>query len=90
MNKPHIKVIRMCKTRYAGPTNSRGGRVIATHLTTGKRVTKPWDHALDVLDNHAYAAAHVLGRMPEVCTSIDGGGYVFGVDPANDPVANDD
>lgn len=74
--------VRMCSTRYAGPTDMRGSRVIATHVTTRERVTVPWDHALDPGANHAVAAARVLGREPEFMASIDGGGYLFGVDPA--------
>ncbi len=80
-----MRVVRMCSTRYLGPTDHTGGRVQAKHLTTGKRKVVPWDHALDVQDNHARAAAEVLGRVPEFCTSVEGAGYVFGVDPANDP-----
>jgi hypothetical protein len=87
MSRTYIatKVVRMCKTAYAGPTDTRGGRVIATHVTTGKRAIVPWDHALDIQDNHAIAASKVLGREPEFCTGIKGGGYMFGVDPSNDP-----
>jgi hypothetical protein len=73
--------LRMCKTRYAGPTDTRGGRVIATHLTTGKRATTPWDHALGIEENHARAAINVLGGLPTHCTSVDGGGFVFGLEP---------
>lgn len=79
------RIIRMCTTRYAGPTDTRGGRVIAKHMTTGKRAVVAWDHALDVYDNHARAAVVILGAEPTVCTSVDGGGYVFGVDPSEAP-----
>jgi hypothetical protein len=79
-----MKTVRICTTKYFGPTETRGSRVKATHVTTRKSVTLPWDHALDSHDNHATAAAAVLGREPEFSSSIDGGGYVFGVDPAND------
>ncbi len=83
------RIVRMCSTRYLGPTDHRGGRVKATHLTTRKSVTVSWDHALGIEENHAHAAAAVLGREPEFGTSVDGGGYVFGVDPANNDLAAD-
>jgi hypothetical protein len=74
----------MCTTRYAGPTDTRGGRVIARHVTTGKRATVPWDHALGIEENHERAAAKVLGCMPAFSTSADGGGFIFGVDPSDE------
>jgi hypothetical protein len=79
-----IKTVRMCATKYLGPTDTRGSRVKATHITTRKSVTVPWDHALDSFDNHATAAGLLFGRRPELSSSIDGGGYMFVVDPAND------
>jgi hypothetical protein len=86
MNRPaQIKYVRACETKYFGPTDYRGSRVQATHLTTRKRVTLPWDHALDAFENHAAAAAALFGRSPEMCAGIDGGGYMFAVDTANDP-----
>lgn len=78
------KVVRMCETKYLGPTNHRGSRVRARHITTRRAATLSWDHALDVYENHAAAAELVLGRRPEFSTSVDGGGYIFGVDPRND------
>lgn len=76
--------VRMCKTVYYGPTESRGSRVRATHLTTKRVVTVPWDHALDGFDNHVVAATKLLGREPETYTSVAGGGHIFTVDPRND------
>jgi hypothetical protein len=78
------RIVRICSTKYLGPTDTHGGRVKATHLTTRKSVTVPWDRALDIHDNHARAAERIFGRAPEFCTSVDGGGMLFGVDPAND------
>jgi len=43
------------RTRYHGPTDTRGSRVSATTVT-GKRVYVPWDHALSIDDNHNAAA----------------------------------
>lgn len=77
-----IKTVRMCETKYLGPTDHRGARVRAKHLTTGRTVTLAWDHALDAFDNHCAAAVSLFGRLPEFSTSVDGGGFIFGEDPA--------
>lgn len=42
------------ETRYAGPTNHSGARVIVR--AQAGRMTVSWDHALDVDQNHAAAA----------------------------------
>lgn len=82
-----MKTVRLCETRYFGPTDHKGSRVQATHMTTRKRVTLPWDHALDGEENHVAAATKLFGREPEFRSALDGGGFIFGVDPANDEVA---
>jgi hypothetical protein len=74
--------VRRCVTRYHDPTDTRGSRVSAKHVTTGKRASVPWDHALDAFENHATAAEKVLGARPQFSASVDGGGYMFAVDPA--------
>lgn len=74
------KVYRMCVTYY----NQRERVAVARHLTTTARASVEWDDRLGVEDNHAAAAALVLGREPEFQAACDGGGFVFGVDPAND------
>jgi hypothetical protein len=46
-------------TRYKGPTNHRGSRIVATHKRdseTTYRVTLSWDHALSEEENHRVAA----------------------------------
>lgn len=58
--------------------------VWAVHVTTLANAEVPWDDRLDVAQNHAAAAAMVLGREPEFQTSKADGGFIFGVDPAND------
>ena len=83
LRKHTPKVVRMCETRYFGPTDHRGSRVRARHVTTRKSKTVPWDHALDAFENHANAAEAVLGARPQFSASIDGGGYMFGLDPAS-------
>ncbi len=54
------------RTRYAGPTDSRGSRVVADHRRDSEtvwRVTIPWDHALSSEQNHENAAARLLSRF---------------------------
>jgi hypothetical protein len=41
-------------TKYLGPTNHRGARVVAK--SQAGRMTIHWDHALDAVDNHRNAA----------------------------------
>ena len=54
-------------TRYLGPTNYRGSRVVATHKRDSEttwRVTVPWDHALDSTGNHQAAALALITQWP--------------------------
>jgi hypothetical protein len=51
-------------TRYAGPTNTRGGRIIATW--DGGRLTRPYDHALSAPGNHAAAALAAFTKATDV------------------------
>ena len=43
------------RTRYHGPTATRGSRISATTIS-GKRVYVPYDYTLDAKDNHIAAA----------------------------------
>ena len=45
------------ETEYRGPTNTRGSRIIAR--AQAGRISVPYDHALDFVENH-YAAARAL------------------------------
>lgn len=81
LRKHTPKLQRVCETKYFGPTDHRGSRVRARHVTTRKAKTVSWDHALDSFENHAAAAELVLGRRPQWGASVDGGGYLFGCDP---------
>lgn len=80
------RVVRMCKTQASRGVNGNS-YVRARHLTTKRGVRQPWDPSLDMYENHAEVAERILGRRPEFSASIDGGGYIFGVDPANDSQA---
>mgnify|MGYP003651204066 CR=1 FL=1 len=56
----------LIKTRYLGPTNHRGSRVVATHKwcdSETKRATVSWDYELDAQDNHLAAAQQLAAVM---------------------------
>lgn len=66
-------------TKYQGPTDYRGARVIA-RSATGHRLTVAWNYALDPAGNHAEAAralAAKLGWMGEWYGGSTPTGYVF-------------
>ena len=48
-------------TRYFGPTNTRGSRIIATLY--GARLTVPWDYELDTASNHHEAAKAIARKQ---------------------------
>lgn len=48
-------------TKYRGPTNSRGSRVVASAQVG--RVVVAWDHALDVETNHRRAARALAAKF---------------------------
>lgn len=75
-------------TKYRGPTNSRGSRIIVR--AQAGRMTVPWDHALDVEENHDAAARAFIARWGwgsdgrrwvRGCLP-DGSGNVYVCDPA--------
>lgn len=49
-------------TRYLGPTNYRGSRIVVTS-GNGHRLVVSWDDALDVSENHAMAARKLCEKM---------------------------
>ena len=55
-------------TRYLGPTDRLGSRVVATHRRDSSchpwRKVVPWDHALDSTENHKAAADALLASWP--------------------------
>jgi len=55
------------ETRYVGPTNNRGSRVIAS-TPSGMRFTWAWDYSLGIEGNHHGAAKALQGMMqwPEI------------------------
>ena len=70
-------------TRYLGPTDHRGSRVVATHRRDSSRSTyQPWrkalawDHALSSEANHQAAAQALLESWPyETDLQIVGRGH---------------
>ena len=67
------------ETRYVGPTNHRGSRVIAT-TPGGHRLTHNWDYSLGIEGNH-HAAADALRAKLDWPAIVAGGstrrGYAF-------------
>lgn len=75
------RIWQAIETKWQGPTDRRGSRVLAR--ADAAKLTVQWDHALNVQDNHR-AAAEALARKlgwhtPD--TSMEGGamrnGYVW-------------
>jgi hypothetical protein len=68
----------LIKTRYLGPTNHRGSRVVATHKWGNgdtKRVIVSWDDALGAQDNHLAVAEQLAAVMFSVPGKISGMGW---------------
>jgi len=55
------------RTRYLGPTNARGSRVVADHQRDSETVwrqTIAWDHGVDAIQNHRRAALTLIESCP--------------------------
>ena len=74
-----MNINQSIETRYVGPTNHRGSRIIAT-TPIGHKHTHAWDYALSGNENH-FAAAEALRAKLHWLSIIGGGstrkGYVF-------------
>ena len=74
---------RGAETYYLGPTDTKGGRVKARTLGGDSSVTLPWDHALDMVENHHAALRALIAKLdwPEgnewLVAGRRGGGYVW-------------
>jgi len=66
-----------CKTCYHGPTDTKGSRIVASHLNTKRRIIRSWDDALGVEENHGKVAAELLGTDKLLACSLTAGGFVF-------------
>lgn len=81
MSSLHVRALwgQGIETRYLGPTNHRGPRILAR--CEAKRITIPWDDGLDVRANHegaARALCDALGWSGEWVGVSTKRGYVFG------------
>lgn len=67
------------ETKYIGPTNYRPGRVKA--VSDAGSLTRAWDHALGVQENHHAAAVALAERMgwptDMIGGALPGKGYAF-------------
>jgi hypothetical protein len=67
------------QTKYLGPTNSKGDRILAS--SKAQSITKSWDHALTVDANHIEAAMSLAKKLKWTGEWCGGGteasGYVF-------------
>lgn len=59
------------RTRYHGPTNTKGSRISAT--CAGGRIYVPYNYALDGLGNHKAAALALMEKLDWVDTPYAGG-----------------
>ena len=66
-----MNINQSIETRYVGPTNHRGSRIIAT-TPGGHKVTHAWNYEFNIEANH-YAAAEAL-RAKLDWPSIKAGG----------------
>ena len=69
---------RAIRTRYVGPTNNRGSRVIADAGDRASRLTLEWDDRLNAEQNHAAAAVALtqkMGWVGEYYTPLVGGAF---------------
>jgi len=55
---PDLSPARMIRTRYQGPTDTRGSRIKATN--GARQVTIPYPYELNVEDAHALAAEKLM------------------------------
>jgi hypothetical protein len=73
-------VTQAIETKYLGATNTKGGRIKATAWAGS--ITLPYDHALDVQENHKKAAIMLRRKLNWQGTFAQGGnakgdGYYF-------------
>lgn len=50
-------------TKYLGPTNHKGSRIVARNSGNGKRITLSYNHALSSDQNHMEAARALKDRL---------------------------
>lgn len=75
--------MKAIQTKYKGPTNTRGSRIIASD-EDGNRITIPYPHELSGQDVHHKAAQALCEKMGWTGELVGGSlkkGYVFVFDP---------
>lgn len=55
-------IYQAIETRFLGPTNTKGSRVVAVSCG-GSRLITDWDHAMDASENHIAAANRLAARL---------------------------
>lgn len=55
-------VMRLIKTKYFGPTNTKGSRIKAMD-DNGNSITVAYKHDLNIDDNHIYAVFMLLYKL---------------------------
>ena len=56
--------MKLIKTKFHGPTNTKGARIQA--FASGHRLFVPYDHSLDTEDNHSVAAWKLARKLLDV------------------------
>jgi hypothetical protein len=69
-------IMQCIQTKFLGPTNHRGSRIVAT-ATHGSKITRAYDYALDVENNHK-AVANALCLQLDWPTIKAGGATMQG------------
>lgn len=54
-------MLQAITTKYLGPTNHRGSRIVAQ--CNAKRIVVEWDDSLDVAENHTRAAQNLATQL---------------------------
>jgi hypothetical protein len=64
--------VKAIRTRYSGPTNTRGSRIHATD-SDGNRVSVSYQYQMEACDGHEFAAYTLMKKMGWGCELIGGG-----------------
>ena len=51
------------ETKYMGATNYKGSRIKATHEGNAQTITTGYNHALNLDENHQYAARQLMHKL---------------------------
>ncbi len=70
-------MLRIIRTRYPGPTDTKGSRISATDLKTGERLVCPYDHGS--VDAHNDVADELDRRLRGVPAGENVAKHWYGV-----------